>query len=674
MTRESIGVFLLALTAAGLGEAQSAGVDWREQGVVLVRKSPHAKLRDIPVRAVTMGDGLWGTRRQVNVEVSIPTILPLIEEHGYIDNFRRLSKGKNVSKKGPVFADTDPYKWLEAVGFALQSKDHPGLRGSAAKVIDEIVAIQEPSGYLNAHFNGDLVPKRLIPETMEYGHELYNLGHMLQGAIAYYRATGDRKLLDAGARFADYLWRDFGPGRKPLLAGHPEVEMALVELYRTTGERKYLELAGYILGGDERLQRRPDRIVYTFSGTPFVSRKQLEGHSVRAMYACSGAADYFLETGDKAYWQTLDRLWQDLSMSKVYVTGGVGSRWTGEAFGEPYELPNARSYAETCAAIGSMMWNWRMLLATGEARFTDMIELALYNAINVGVSVDGRLYCYRNPLEMSEVREPNWQSRDGSIRNPWYDVLCCPPNIQRTLASLPGYLYSTSSDGLYVHFFHNSELAWRLEDNTPIRVSQRTRYPWDGEIDIAVQPEKESEFTVHVRIPGWARKAEVFVNGRAHGTPPRAGSYVPIRRPWKPGDTVRIKLDMSPQLVTMNPRVRENAGRGAVRRGPLIYALEKIDQPPEVGNLFDATLTLGKDPSAGFKEETRPELLGGVAVLRHAAAAYKSPLSEEPLYSTLRQVEPGRATRPTELTFIPYYVVANREPTPMVVWVPYTRK
>ena len=674
MTRESIGVFLLALTAAGLGEAQSAGVDWREQGVVLVRKSPHAKLRDIPVRAVTMGDGLWGTRRQVNVEVSIPTILPLIEEHGYIDNFRRLSKGKNVSKKGPVFADTEPYKWLEAVGFALQSKDHPGLRGSAAKVIDEIVAIQEPSGYLNAHFNGDLVPKRLIPETMEYGHELYNLGHMLQGAIAYYRATGDRKLLDAGARFADYLWRDFGPGRKPLLAGHPEVEMALVELYRTTGERKYLELAGYILGGDERLQRRPDRIVYTFSGTPFVSRKQLEGHSVRAMYACSGAADYFLETGDKAYWQTLDRLWQDLSMSKVYVTGGVGSRWTGEAFGEPYELPNARSYAETCAAIGSMMWNWRMLLATGEARFTDMIELALYNAINVGVSVDGRLYCYRNPLEMSEVREPNWQSRDGSIRNPWYDVLCCPPNIQRTLASLPGYLYSTSSDGLYVHFFHNSELAWRLEDNTPIRVSQRTRYPWDGEIDIAVQPEKESEFTVHVRIPGWARKAEVFVNGRAHGTPPRAGSYVPIRRPWKPGDTVRIKLDMSPQLVTMNPRVRENAGRGAVRRGPLIYALEKIDQPAEVGNLFDVTLTLAKDPSAGFKVETRPELLGGVAVLRHAAAAYKSPLSEEPLYSTLRQVEPGRATRPTELTFIPYYVVANREPTPMVVWVPYTRK
>jgi len=652
--------------------AAPAAENWRDQGVVLVRKSPHARLRDIPVRAVAIKEGLWGTRRQVNVEVSIPAILPLIEEHGYIDNFRRLSKGKNVPKKGPVFADTDPYKWLEAVGFALQSEDRPALRELAGKVIDEIVAIQEPSGYLNAHFNGDLVPKRLIPETMEYGHELYNLGHMLQGAIAYYRATGDRKLLDAGARFADYLYRDFGPGKKPLLAGHPEVEMALIELYRTTGERRYLELAGYLLGGDERLQRRPDRVVYTFSGTPFVSRKQLEGHSVRAMYACSGAADYYLETGDQAYRQTLERLWQDLTRSKVYVTGGVGSRWTGEAFGEPYELPNARSYAETCAAIGSMMWNWRMLMATGDARYTDIIEQALYNAINVGVSVDGRLYCYRNPLEMSDVREPNWQSRDGNIRNAWYDVLCCPPNIQRTLASLPGYFYSTAGDGLYVHLFHNSELSWKLEDNTPIRVSQRTRYPWEGDIDMEVRPDKEVEFTVHVRIPGWAAKADVLVNG-AFGAAPRPGSYLPIRRLWKPGDTVRVKLDMTPQLVTSNPRIRENVGRAAVRRGPLVYALEKIDQPPEVGNLFDVMLTLGKDPGAGFKPETRPDLLGGVVVLRHAAESYKNQLSNEPLYNILRGAEPRRATQSTELTFIPYYVVANREPTPMTVWVPYTR-
>ena len=619
------------------------------------------------MRAVRIDDGLWGARRKVNVEKSIPSTIKLIEEHGYLDNFRRLSKGKNVPKKGPVFADTDTYKWLEAAGFAMQSQDLPALKALAEDAISEVVAIQESSGYLNAHFVGDLASRRLLPETMEYGHELYNLGHLLQGAVAYYRATGNRKMLDAGAKMADYLIRDFGADKKPLLAGHPEVEMALVELYRTTGDRRYLDLAGYILGGDKRLDRRPERVVYTFSGTPFFERKQLEGHSVRAMYASCGATDYYLETGDSRYLKTLENLWQDLVNRKMYITGGIGSRWEGEAFGQAYELPNARSYAETCAAIGSMMWNWRMLAATGDARYADVIERALYNAINVGVSVDGVLYCYRNPLESPGIDEPNWQSKDGRVRNSWYDVLCCPPNIQRTLASLPGYFYSTSKDGVYVHLFHNSELSWKLADGTAIRITQKTGYPWDGEVSIRVEPGKPADFTFHVRVPGWTTRATLEVNGKPAAGEVRPGTYVALRRTWHSGDAVRLKLDMSPRLVVTNPRVAENTGRVAVERGPLVYCLEGLDQPREAGSLSDVMLAAGK--GAGFREEFKPDLLGGVMVLRHPAFVYTNSLTSEPLYGLLGS-QPRRPTQRTELTFIPYYVVANREPSPMMVWIP----
>ncbi len=671
LRRLSPPIILVSL-AAGLLLSQSAG-SWRDEGILFLKNSPHAKLHNVPVHAVTIRDGLWADRRKVNVEKSIPSIKELLEEHGYIDNFRRLSQGKDVPKKGPVFADTDTYKWLEAVGFVLQSEDHPELRALADKTIDEVVAIQEPSGYLNAHFVGDLKDRRLLPETVEYGHELYNLGHMLQGAIAYYRATGNRKLLDAGAKFADYLAQNFGPDKKPLFSGHPELEMALVELYRTTGEKRYLNLAGYLLGGDKRLDRRISREIYTFSGTPFVERKQLEGHSVRAMYMCSGATDYYLETGDKAYWNTLEKLWQDLVTGKMYITGGVGSRWTGEAFGEAYELPNGRSYAETCAAIGNMMWNWRMLAATGEARFTDVIELALYNAVNVGMSLSGTLYCYRNPLESSGVDEPNWQSDDGTVRNPWYDVLCCPPNIERTFASLPGYFYSTSGDGIYLHLFHNSDLDWHLEDGTALNVAQKTDYPWDGAVTVTVNPAQAKEFTFYLRIPGWARSAQVAVNGTAVSGGVKPGTYLPIRRTWNPGDEIRLTLPMQPQLITANPLLRENGGRTAVQRGPLVYALEKIDQPAAVSTLSEVQLVIPKDPQAGFKIERRNDLLGGVVVLKHPAQIFTSSLTGEPLYRPL-STEMRRPTQPVELTFIPYYAWANRTPSPMLVWVPYARQ
>jgi DUF1680 family protein len=492
---------------------------WRDAGVLDLSNSPHAKLKSVPVRAVTITNGFWSQRRKTNLASSIPTMRDELLAHGRMDNFLRLEGKSSAPQKGPVYSDSDIYKWTEAVGFALQTPDpnhaQPELREATAAMIREVVAIQEPSGYLNTYYQDDRKPLRMQYDTQTTGHELYCIGHLLQGAIAYYRATGDRTLLDAGIRFVDnFLIPNYGPGanQKGIVAGHPEIEMSLVELSRTTGERKYLELAGYILHGDARIPLRPQQITYMFCGVPFTSRTKLEGHAVRAMYACCGATDYYLETGDPAYWKTLSTLWDDLVQHQLYVTGGVGARESGEAFGDAYELPNARAYGESCAAIGMMMWNWRMLAASGEARFTDAIERALYNGINSGMSLDGTTYCYRNPLAFDPAgNSSDRHAPEGLIRNPWYDTTCCPPNLERTFASLPGYFYSTSGDGIYVHLYDNSELNWHLQngngEGNGLKIVQQTHYPWAGTVNLTVSPASPAEFTVFLRIPGWSAKA-----------------------------------------------------------------------------------------------------------------------------------------------------------------------
>ena len=634
---------------------------WRDQGIENLTKSPHAKLRQIPVRAVTIKDGFWGARREINVSKSIPTMHDLLEANGRMNNFRRLVGKSSAPQIGPVFSDSDVYKWTEAVGFVLQSGDRPELRSLTEKVIDEVVAVQEPSGYLNTFYVGDRASERMLPQVQSTGHELYNIGHMLQGAIAYYRATGDQKLLDAGLRFVnDFLIPNYGPApKKPIVSGHPEIEMGLIELYRITGDKRSLDLAGYILQGDSRMEFPERRTIYMFSGTPFTARTKLEGHAVRAMYACCGATDYYMETGDPAYWKTLNTLWQDMISTKMYVSGGVGSRSDGEAFGDAYELPNFRAYGESCAAIGNMMWSWRMLAVTGDAKFTDVIERALYNGINSGMSLDGTLYCYRNPLAFDP-------STGDKIRNPWYDVTCCPPNLERTFGSLPGYFYSTSSDGLYVHLYDNSELNWHLENGKELKVVQKTNYPWEGTVDISVTPSEPSEFTFYLRIPGWADHAQVVVNGKAL-TGAKPGEYLPIRRRWSPGDAIHLQMEMTPQVLEANPHVADDTGRVAVQRGPLVYCLEELDQPTGV-SLADLAVDLGQRPAAQFQSEHRSDLLGGVIVLRHSGVAYERAGSGNALYP--RYTGQPVKTRKVPLTFIPYYAWANRQATSMQVWTP----
>ncbi len=635
--------------------------DWKSEGVLYLDHSLNARLHPVPVQAVHLGDGFWTARRSVTTEHSLPTMLDLLEEHGVVDNFRRLSGRPDLPRKGRSSSDSDLYKWIEAASWALASNetsdsDKQKLRGDIESLASHILAAQEPSGYLNTYFVGDKAHLRFTDLT--HSHEGYCLGHLIQAGIAYYRATGSRKLLDAGVRFADYMVDNFGPAKRPFVTGHPELEMAMVELYRTTGQTKYLEFARYLFSGVEkdRLKLKDSDIHYMFSGKPFTSHTEFEGHAVRALYAASGATDYFTETGEPAYKRTLDLLWTDLTMRKMYITGGVGARSAGESFGDPYELPAEQAYAETCAAVANVMWNFRLLALTGDARYTDVLERALYNGVNSGMSLSGTLYCYRNPLASSGEK----------LRNPWYDTTCCPPNVERLFESLPGYFYATSRDGIYVNLYHNSELDWHLEDGTPLKLTQSTSYPWAGDIKLTVTVARPSDFTLYVRWPSWASSADIQVNGRPISVSDKRGAYVPIARNWNPGDTVALDFQMPPTPTVANPRVADEYGRVALQRGPLVYALEQIDQNGiALSDIFYHSGAL-------IAPEMRKDLLGGITVLKVSGQAAEKSLGEEPLYEPLSSAL-NRAKRPVNLTFVPFYAIGNREPTPMEVWVPISK-
>ncbi len=650
---------LLAAAQQGEGTAAPWPSHWNAEGVIFLDGSLNARLHPVPVQAVHLGDGFWAARRKITTEVSLPTMLALLEEHGDVDNFRRLAGKSELPRKGPLYTDSDVYKWMEAAAWALASNEtseaaKQTLRGDIDSLTNNIVAAQEPSGYLNTYFVGDKVHLRFTDLT--HSHEDYCLGHLLQAGIALYRATGNRRLLDAGIRFADYIVANFGPSKRPFVTGHPELEMALVELYRTTGQSRYLDFTRYLYSGVERdrLKLKDSDVHYMFSGKPFTSRTALEGHAVRALYAVSGATDFFTETGDPAYKRTLDSLWTDLTSRKMYITGGVGARSAGESFGDDYELPSEQAYAETCASIANVMWNFRLLNLTGEARYADVLERALYNGVDSGMSLAGNMYCYRNPLA----------TNGDKLRSPWYDTTCCPPNIERLFESLPGYFYATSRDGVYVNLYHASDLDWHLEDGTGLHLAQSTSYPWSGEVKIAVNPAKASYFTVYLRWPGWASTAEIEVNGQPLNiSNVKHGTFIPIARTWNRGDTITANFPMQPVPMAANPRVADDYGRVALQRGPLVYAAEQIDQPGvALGDLFFK-------PANPITTETRHDLLGGVIVLKVQGQAAERSLVEEPLYQPLATAA-NRAKRSVALTFIPYFAIGNREPTPMEVWMP----
>lgn len=620
--------------------------------VVDTTSSPRARLRPLPLSAVRLCDSFWEPRRRVNQQVTLPSQYQRCEETGRIDNFRRAAGKIQGPFQGRYYNDSDVYKWVEACAYTLAAGPDPQLEAMLETVVGEIRDAQEPDGYLNTYFTFERAGDRW--SNLKDLHELYCAGHLIQAAVAHQRCTGRDDLLGVAVRYADYICQVFGPEGRVGTCGHQEIELALVELYRLTRDEKYLRQAGLFI---ERRGQQPPVIggsPYHQDHAPFRTLSDVVGHAVRMVYYCCGAADVYAETADKGYWDALLRLWDSMTQRRMYVTGGIGSRYEGEAFGEDYELPNDRAYAESCAAIGSVMWNWRMLSLTGEARYADLMENALYNGMLPSLSLEGDHYFYQNPLA------DNGKHR----RRPWFDCACCPPNIARMLASLPAYFYSTSEEGLWVHLYGRSVVSASLPGGTLI-LQQKTEYPWNGDIEIEVEVEGNPEGSLFLRIPGWVSRfapAWVEVNRESLGCDAPAGSYVEIRRAWKNGDVVRLSLPMPVERVSSHPYVANNAGRVALRRGPLFYCVELADlgfDPRDLVLLADTELTASWEPA----------LLGGVTVLRGPALARELPTPwNAGLYLTGEE-QWLPSTRAVELTAIPYYAWANREPGGMAVWL-----
>lgn len=615
--------------------------------VVDTAKSPHARLRLLPVGEARIEGGFWARWLDVLRKNTIPSQCRLLEETGRIDNFR-YAAGKLRESKGLRFLapDSDVYKWLEAASWCLAYEPDPKIEELVNSVVPEIAAAQDEDGYLYTLF---AFRKAERWRNLRDMHELYCAGHLFQAAVAHHRATGREDLLEVAVKLADHIASVFGPGRREGASGHPEIEMALVELYRETGERKYLELAEFLL--DCRGKGLAGGDVHHIDHRPFRELTEIEGHAVRALYLNCGATDIFMETGEEALRRTLERLWHNFAERRMFVTGGAGARYAWEEFGADYELPITRAYAETCAAVANVMWNLRMLLATGEARFADVLELALYNGALSGISLDGTSYFYQNPLA----------DRGGHRRQRWFGCACCPPNIARLLSYVPGMLYATSKEGLWAILYARSRARVALDNGVVVEVEQRTDYPWNGEVELTLKPESEGEFSLFLRIPGWCKGAEVSVNGRGVEAEPRPGAFFEIRRLWRKGDEVTLRLPMRPELVVAHPRALTLKGSAAIRRGPIVYCLEGVDNSGfDVWDLYVR-------PDVELRAEFRPDLLGGVAVVRGEGLVPDMSRWEDKLY--LPASEAPRPARAVEFTAVPYFAWANRQPCPMTVWL-----
>jgi DUF1680 family protein len=631
--------------------------------------SPPTAPRDYPVKpvpftAVHFTDAFWAPKLEINRKVTIPFAFKKDEETKRIYHFERAAavlRGETLTDKTPPgypFDDTDVYKVLEGAAYALQVQPDPKLEAYVDGLVDKIGAAQEADGYLYTTRTIDPLKPHPWAGTKRWelekvnSHELYNLGHLYEAAVAYYQATGKRKLLDIALKSADLLDRTFGPDKQSIWPGHQITEMGLAKLYRATGDVRYLNLAKFLL--DARGGGR----TYNQAHKKVVDQTEAVGHAVRATYMYSGMADVAALTGDLSYANAIDKIWEDVAERKIYITGGIGATGSGEAFGGPYELPNMSAYNETCAAIGNDYWNQRLFLLHGDAKYVDIFERTLYNGLISGVSLDGMSFFYPNPLESAGQHK----------RSPWFGVACCPGNITRFLPSLPGYVYAEQGDKLYVNLFVGSTADIKLDNGRKLNIVQDTRYPWDGAIKITVNPDRSADFTVNVRVPGWARNEAVpgtlyqfsdkndeavvlKINGRP-ATFTLDKGYAPLKRKWKRGDVIELSLPMPVRRIQANEMVVADRGRVALQRGPIVYAAEWTDNP----NGRVRNLVLQNDVK--LSSEFKPDLLNGVAVVRGTAVS-------------LAYNESGEVARKEQsFTAIPYYAWANRGAGEMAVWIP----
>lgn len=632
---------------------------WNVQAQDLAHGYPFSP---VPFTSVRVTDSFWGQRLKASREVTIPLAFSKCEETGRYENFVKAAHPSESYKVGGLsFDDTDVYKTIEGASYLLQTYPDEKLEAYIDSVLEIVATAQEPDGYLytartmNPKHPHEWAGSKRWEKVEELSHEFYNLGHMVEGAVAHYQATGKRNFLDIAIRYADCVCREIGPGEGQLVRvpGHQIAEMALARLYLVTGDRKYLDEAKFFLDQRGHTSRRDE---YSQAHKPVVEQDEAVGHAVRATYMYAGMADVAALTGDTAYVHAIGRIWDNIVGKKLYITGGIGATANGEAFGKNYELPNMSAYCETCAAIGNVYVNYRLFLLHGEAKYYDVLERTLYNGLISGVSLDGGGFFYPNPLE----------SRGQHQRQPWFGCACCPSNICRFIPSLPGYVYAVKDKDVYVNLFMSNEADLKVGKKDVV-LEQQTRYPWTGDVTVSVKKNKAGTFALKIRIPGWVRGEVVpsdlyrYADGKrldyavkVNGEPVEAelqSGYFTIERKWKKGDRVEVHFDMEPRVVKAHHKVEADRGLVAVERGPLVYCAEWPD------NDFDLTnMLVNRTPA--FETVERPDLLYGLTEIRTDAQV----LGYDPI---------GRLTvSDVKLTLIPYYAWAHRGTGNMKVWLP----
>ena len=615
----------------------------------------------VPFTSVKVTDNFWGQRLQASREVTIPLAFSKCEETGRYENFVKAAHPSDTYKvEGFSFDDTDVYKTIEGASYSLQTYPDKKLQKYIDSVLVIVAGAQEPDGYLytartvNPKHPHNWAGKERWVAVENLSHEFYNLGHMIEGAVAHYQATGKRNFLNIAIKYADCVCREIGngPQQKKYVPGHQIAEMALVKLYMVTGDKKYLDQAKFFLDTRGYTSRKD---AYSQAHKPVVEQDEAVGHAVRAVYMYSGMADVAAITGDSSYIKAIDKIWDNIVSKKIYITGGIGARHAGEAFGNNYELPNLSAYCETCAAIGNVYMNYRLFLLHGDAKYFDVLERTLYNGLISGVSLDGGSFFYPNPLS----------SNGKYSRKPWFGCACCPSNVSRFIPSLPGYVYAVKNDQVYVNLYLSNKAELKV-DKKKILLEQETGYPWNGDIRLKIT-QGNQDFTMKLRIPGWVRgnvlpsdlysyadnqkpAYQVSVNGQTVESDVNDG-YLSIARKWKKGDVVEVHFDMIPRIVKANPKVEADHGRVAVERGPIVYCAEWPD------NRFNVhSILLNQHPQ--FKVTDKPELLYGIRQITTDAQA-------------LSYDKAGKlVTKDVELTLIPYYAWAHRGEGDMEVWLP----